>query len=214
MLPGSRQWGYVDKTGRLAIAARFEQAGRFCDGMAAVKTATAGGSRWGYINKSGEFVISPRFLDAASFAGGLAPVLVPVPETGRATAAGAAGGSDSGAAWGFIDASGGLAIQTAFQQALPFSEGLAAARSGEKWGYIDRRGNWVMAPAFDEAGPFCQGLAAIGMRNGGGLGFGYVTPSGRYAVAPRAGIVAASCFSEGLASLTVARTWYERLSPL
>jgi hypothetical protein len=48
----------------------------------------------------------------------------------------------------------------------------------------------------------------------GGMSYGYIDTLGRIVVKPRSGIVSASQFSEGLASLTVVRAWYERLSPL
>jgi len=52
-------------------------------------------------------------------------------------------------------------IAPRFEQAMPFSEGLAAVRLDGLVGYIDRSGTVVIAPQFDLAGEFYQGLAEI-----------------------------------------------------
>ena len=52
-------------------------------------------------------------------------------------------------------------IAPRFEQAMPFSEGLAAVRLDGRVGYIDRSGTMVIAPQFDLAGEFYQGLAEI-----------------------------------------------------
>ncbi len=52
-------------------------------------------------------------------------------------------------------------IPARFEQAMPFSEGLAAVSIGGRFGYIDERGDVVIAPHFDLAGDFTHGLAEI-----------------------------------------------------
>jgi hypothetical protein len=47
-------------------------AGRFSDGLAAVKL----NGKWGYIDKDGKTVISPQFDQAVPFQNGLAQVVV------------------------------------------------------------------------------------------------------------------------------------------
>jgi hypothetical protein len=45
--------GYIDKTGRLAIATQFNAAGSFGDGLAAVQA----GGKWFFIDKTGKEVL-------------------------------------------------------------------------------------------------------------------------------------------------------------
>jgi len=78
------------------------------------------------------------------------PVLFPVKIAGK---------------YGYIDKLGNLIIETQFDYALAFSEGLAAVRVGDekqaKWGYIDKSGKYVIAPQFDGAESFSGGLAMV-----------------------------------------------------
>ena len=209
------KWGYVDRTGTLAIPARFTMAGRFNDGMAAAKVQSSDGELWGFIDKSGSFVIPPRFSEATVLADGLAPVRLVAATPGPALTTALLPDSYPRNAWGFVDARGALAIAPRFQQAGPFSQGLAAVCSGNKWGYIDKLGHWVIPPQFDEAREFREGFALVAVRNAAGrVSYGYVDMLGRYVLRPQSGVVNALHFSEGLAPLTVIRKWYERLSPL
>jgi hypothetical protein len=57
------KWGYIDKTGRLIIPFKFDGAGNFSEGLAAVSIK----DKTGYIDKTGKFVISPRFISGFSF---------------------------------------------------------------------------------------------------------------------------------------------------
>ncbi|HWP85551.1 MAG TPA: WG repeat-containing protein [Terriglobia bacterium] len=69
--------------------------------------------------------------------------------------------------FGLMNQSGQVVVPARFDQLMPFSEGLAAARVGKKWGYIDTRGTWVIPPEF-ELGlmpPFC-GSGAFGLFDG------------------------------------------------
>lgn len=66
-------YGYVDRTGNLAIQPRFESAEPFSEGLAAVEL----GGKWGYIDRTGRFVIPPRFrLEGAPFTNGLAMIQI------------------------------------------------------------------------------------------------------------------------------------------
>ncbi|HEY3354785.1 MAG TPA: WG repeat-containing protein [Polyangia bacterium] len=72
------RYGFTDQTGRLVIAARFDNADRFAGGLAPVKI----GGRWGFIDRQGHIVIQPRFLDAAPFSHSLAWVTTETGELG------------------------------------------------------------------------------------------------------------------------------------
>jgi len=56
---------------------------------------------------------------------------------------------------------GKLVISPQFNQAYPFSQGLAAVKIGDKWGYIDKTGKFVIQPQFNYAQSFSEGLAAV-----------------------------------------------------
>lgn len=53
--------------------------------------------------------------------------------------------------WGYIDEKGNIVIQPQFEQARPFSEGMAAV-ANEKfnptWGFVNTKGNMVLKPAY------------------------------------------------------------------
>jgi WG containing repeat len=61
--------------------------------------------------------------------------------------------------WGYIDRTGKLTISAQFEEAGPFSEGLAAVEVGGKWSYIDRTGKLAVKPQFSYAREFIDGLA-------------------------------------------------------
>jgi hypothetical protein len=69
--------------------------------------------------------------------------------------------------WGYINRTGVMVIPAQFDDADPFSEGLAAVTLGgsgsgeEKIGFVDQLGNIVIEPKFDFAGPFSCGLARV-----------------------------------------------------
>jgi len=64
------KWRFIDKTGKPIIAAEYEGAMGFHEGLAAVKV----GELWGFINLQGVFVIAPFFRSVHSFSNGLALV--------------------------------------------------------------------------------------------------------------------------------------------
>ncbi len=53
-----------------------------------------------------------------------------------------------------------------FEDALPFSEGLAAVKNNGLWGYIDTNGEYVVQPQYEQATGFTGGSAAV---YGGGM---------------------------------------------
>lgn len=65
------------------------------------------------------------------------------------------------AKWGYIDSKGALVIAPQYDEAKPFSEGLAAVRVGKQWGYIDGAGATKINPQYKFAGDFSGGLAFV-----------------------------------------------------
>lgn len=52
-----------------------------------------------------------------------------------------------GGKWGYIDATGKMAIAPQFSEAYVFDKGLAQVRVGKHRGYIDHTGKYVWGPA-------------------------------------------------------------------
>ena len=158
---GKGLWGYMNRSGELAIPDTYELAQGFSEGLAAVKRH----GRWGYIDREGTMVIEPQYYSAAPFSEGLAAVRID--------------GFES-----FIDKSGRPAFDETFSQVYSFVEGRAWVRdrNSRRWGYIDRTGKYAV-PAiygYDYARnfPFNQGLAPVKLRGGNYI---FIDPDGNQA---------------------------------
>lgn len=169
---GIPSWGYLAKSGKVALPATYDGAGEFSEGLAFAQQDDSFGfidtsfewvvqpqfheaadfhqglaavgldGRTGYVDRTGELVIPAKFVKGGPFAEGLAPVMV-------------------GTRTGFIDTAGRMVIEPAFDTALPFSEGLAAVRVNHRWGYIDTRGQRVIEPIYESAHAFSGGMACV-----------------------------------------------------
>jgi hypothetical protein len=107
--------------------------------------------------------------------------------------------------WGYADQTGELIIQPQFDEAEPFSKGLARVKvgsnyvlgssfpSGGKWGFINEEGVMVIKPQFYSAENFVNGRAYVSigeLRIIGGRGsvvkvkfygkHGYIDKSGKF----------------------------------
>jgi hypothetical protein len=125
--------------------------------------------KYGYIDHHGSVVIKPQFYWASDFSNGFATVFV----CGRLLSIDPSGKlgpyritRDEGlmtrskqSQVGFVDSSGRFTIPPIYDEALPFSEGLAAVRVGEKWGFIDKNGRMAIEPRFEQAYYFFEGIA-------------------------------------------------------
>ena len=137
------RWGYVDRTGRVAIAPRFERAERFSEGLAAVQD----GAVLGYVDAAGKIVLVPEHAPAGGvvhrpFSSGLAAVRV-------------------GQRYGYMDRSGKLAIPARYTTADDFSEGFAMACDADGCGYIQATGRGAVGYGFMGSGPVKGGVACI-----------------------------------------------------
>lgn len=123
---GSRgkKYGYVDRTGSEVIPRRFDSAGPFHAGLAAVRE----GARWSVIGRDGK----PAWPipDGAGFGDNESP---------RKFADGVLAFALKGR-WGFLDATGAVATPARFTRVADFSDGLAFAEADDGVGYIDRQG--------------------------------------------------------------------------
>ena len=75
------RYGYINRTGQIAITPKFTEAREFSQGLAAVHTDNTPsvrgmGGTWGYIQKTGDYAIQPQFNEAHSFRGNVGRVHV------------------------------------------------------------------------------------------------------------------------------------------
>lgn len=63
-------WGYIDKTGKIIVDLKYEEASEFRDGMAKVKE----NGKYGYIDKTGKMIIAAKYADGYYFKNGYAEV--------------------------------------------------------------------------------------------------------------------------------------------
>lgn len=116
-------WGYIDKSGKLAIPMEFETAEPFRDDVAyVVKSGLAG-----YINKDGETVVDFQFQPAG-------------PADDRSFYEGLAVAADDSGKYGYIDKSGSFVIPAKYRQAAPFT-GEVAFVSSENSAYLNGAGS-------------------------------------------------------------------------
>lgn len=133
----SNKWGFKHNE-REVIPAKFDNAGDFSEGLAAVATD----KKCGYIDRYGTIVIPAKYEAANGFVDGLAGVKI----------------NDK---WGYINKSGNLIIPAKFEGVWDFREDLAPFLSNKKIGFIDKTGSVVIPAKYEEVQYFSEGLAAV-----------------------------------------------------
>lgn len=195
--------GYLDRDFKVAVPARYSYAGEYIDGRAwvgdsskeapklidktgaVVFNAFIASNQWTYAN----VLIGPRVLGPSSDL-----VLLEVhgtePENPGRTR------------YGFKDLKGAWRIDPDFDEAEPFSEGLAAVQIADprdlmssRAGYIRPDGTFAIAPTFKKASSFSEGLATVQTLEGSR---GVIDKSGKLLFATAYESIGP--FSEGLAA--------------
>lgn len=143
-------YGFVSRTGQIAIPATFEEAHDFSDGgLAAVRR----GSLWGYIDSAGTLVIDYAWEAAGPFSEGLAAVK----KDGK---------------WGYIDKTGREVISCRYASAGAFRDGAAkvtveSSDAPDQTYFTDKLGGWVSTPAWASEAVFTiDGSGTVLSRNG------------------------------------------------
>jgi hypothetical protein len=172
------KWGYADRGGKLIIAARFDAALPFADGIARVgvldeelpEIQGQPNLRWGYIDERGRVLVELRYAALRAFSENLAAAAVLDAERPERPTFGR-GGEPRNLRWGYVDRGGREIIPPRFLAAGDFSEGLAhVSVGGEKtsvcgppanYGYIDKTGAFVISPQFARAAAFKDGRARV-----------------------------------------------------
>ena len=63
--------------------------------------------------------------------------------------------------YGFMDKAGKLVIDTKYDRAEDFLDGLARVSINDKWGFIDKSGKVIIKIKYDEANDFLDGFARV-----------------------------------------------------
>ena len=183
-------WFYIDTSGRKIIAGTFRQASSFADGVAYVNydslinkkgeviaTTTffiikydpqnklfwiegdAHPGPFGYMDLNGKLVVDPnRYDDLLPPSEGMIPVCRYIHNLDNPS-------STHDKEWGFLNIEGKIIIQTIYEEAQSFSNGLAAVKKNGKWGFIDKTGKIIIPFEYDGATSFDRGLARV-FKNG------------------------------------------------
>ncbi|MEM8783615.1 MAG: WG repeat-containing protein [Planctomycetota bacterium] len=195
--------GYINDQGEFVIKPTYtldpnepnDVAARpFWEGLAAVRVNGA----WGYINLQGDWQIVPKFIGEDGFD------TVGDFSDGRAWFRRAVVSPESGEgyeAYGFIDATGEVALEPKWLAVNDFGEGLAGAVHKGYWGFIDRDGEFQVRPKFDGVGVFHNGLAPA---KKDGL-WGYLNRRGQWHIEPT--FVQADNFLDGVAPVQTEDGW-------
>lgn len=152
-------YGFVDKTCKFVIQPKYEQVGRFSEGLARVAILQEGEEKLGFIDRTERFVIPAQFNTDADFRNStdFSEGLAALTEGLRPTVT-------EREKFAYINRDGGIALLTDFEEAYPFREGLALVSDEEdKWGFIDKSGRIVITPQFVFAREFSEGLAAVSL---------------------------------------------------
>lgn len=189
-----RGWGFIDKTGKVAIEPQFEAGSSFSEGLAVVVVK----GKSGFIDKTGRVVIEPEYDMAYSFSEGVAVAVKGdetflIDKTGRKVLS-----RDSNR----------LRLNVSDDTRL--SGGLIAAYdcAKEKVGFVDKTGRFVVEPQFTQAESFSEGLARVAVEDADGEErLGFIDRGGQFVIPPSFNTDAefrrnSTNFSEGLASLT------------
>ena len=229
---GYGKLGYINTAGQFVIPRRYGLAREFSEGLAAAGEVTANG--FGYIDTAGNTVIPPTYFEANRFSEGLARVMPNSSCTGFIDKTGswvipsvddppfrinyedsACGEFHEGLAcigkncnYGYVNKEGNVAIPLRYEEALDFSEGLAAVKfDDEHGGFIDHSGNLVILIGGLSPG-FGEGLAPVAVEQNGESGvikWGFIDKSGSWVIPPT--FDRARRFHDGLAAVRVGMKW-------
>ena len=142
----------------LAIDFKFDDAGRFHKGVAAVMIAERGMVQMGLINKNGELLFQAE--EIADFTKNVAPFR-------------------QNNQWGLVNLDGDVVLSAKYARMQPFADDRAAVLKDGLWGYVNPEGREIIARQFDQAAIFSESLAAV--QNSDGL-WGFINQDGQWQI--------------------------------
>jgi hypothetical protein len=205
------RFGYINRSGQVVIAPRFEKAESFSEGFAAVRYR----GKWGFVDTRGRTVTRARFGWAMDLREGMAQVekngkhgyinptgdlVIPYLFHGHRMEGFSEGRAlvVDGGKYGYIDESGSMVIPPEYWLAWGFHQGLARVQTGDaKWILIDQKGKAVSRHGFDYIDDFHDGFARVRVFRD----YGFVGPDGNLSIPMK--FTAALPFSEGLSAVYV-----------
>lgn len=132
------KWGFIDKEGKNITSFKYDDAGFFADGMAAVAKGTGSNIKWGFIDRKGKEVI-PIIYDNNDPGCALYPFYTWVPSFSEGMAL-----LQINDKWGYIDKTGKVIIPFKYDYGFNFSKGLAEVLLDGSYGYIDKTGKEIV----------------------------------------------------------------------
>lgn len=162
-------YGYINRKGEMVIAAQYQDARPFHEGLARVSGSPF--RKYFFIGFDGEVVIEGPFAEAQDFSEGLAGVAI-------------------GTQWGFLDKEGNLMFGRKYDYGYYISEGKVSFCDRGLCGYLNEKGEVIIPARFCETEEFSEGLAAVAERciedeDGYVVGiWGYIDSSGEYVLPP------------------------------
>ncbi|MBL4648251.1 MAG: WG repeat-containing protein, partial [Aureispira sp.] len=141
------RWGFVNRTGKEVVKAKYRVARDFSEGLAIIFDQ----SRWGAINPSGGVSIKPQYLRMGDFKEGKAWVHLAKGKKG------------------YIDKNGNLLFSKRFSRLTNFKNGIARVYIRKKgWGLINAKGEYILKPkkSYEKIEAFNEyGLAKVKIGN-------------------------------------------------
>lgn len=121
------KYGFVDPSGRLRIANRYEGARSFVEGLAPVKI----GQLWGFIDTNDKLAVQPKYSEVGDFKKGIAIVK----KDGKVN---------------LIDKSGKELLSDYYERISMTDDHYYLTENNGMFGLVDARGNEISIPKFDE----------------------------------------------------------------
>ncbi len=164
--------GFMDKTGKIIIQGKYDNAGRFSEGYAFVEK----NGKWGIIDKHGNEV-TPFQFEFITYDEDTEGEELPISTFHEGLAWVARNGL-----YGYVDTKGNVAIPFRYkvedsQATYDFHQGLARVCdvTTNKYGFIDKQGKEVFSCQFDEAEDISEGLAVVKR----GEQYGFINTEGK-----------------------------------
>jgi hypothetical protein len=138
----SKNWGFIDKEGKVAIEPIFSEVDQFSCGIALVRI----GERESYIDTAGKFIDLPNFSLGDRCNDNI--VMVSIDSAGVSYKR-------------FVKKNGEWLNNSFYAESWGFSEGLANVKVNGKWGYINTLGEIQIPCKYHMAREFKNGLASV-----------------------------------------------------
>lgn len=175
-------WYFYNYLNEKTILDKYDDVSCFINGKVAVKNGTT----WTIIDKFGKSVSDKKFddirlLGSGEYASNGIMVASVSGKYGLYDESGTSkcdftatdmdismGGNiaykDTKGKWGFVNSYGKTVIEPKFDEAMSFSNGLAAVKSGDKWGFINESGELVIDYKYSDGGYFSNnGVCFVGL---------------------------------------------------